>query len=192
VEPLDVTALVERCRGGDELAWEMLVRRYQARVYSVTMHYLRNEDEARDAAQDVFVRVYRRLDTFHGGSRFLPWLLRLARNVSIDRIRRRAARPPADDLVVDESFELASDAPAPDVEFGLRRRRNLLWRAVAGMPDHHREMILLHEIQGLKLEEIAEMLSLPLGTVKSRSSRARIDLASRVRELDPAYGASAP
>jgi len=192
LEPLDVVALIERCREGDELAWEALVRRYQARVYSVTLHYLRDSDEAMDAAQDVFVRVYRKLDTFQGGSRFLPWLLRLARNVSIDRIRRRAARPPADDLVVGEAFEPVSEGPDAAEELGRRRRRTLLWRAVAGLPDHHREMILLHEIQGLKLEEIAEMLRLPLGTVKSRSNRARIDLASRVRELDPAYGVPAP
>jgi RNA polymerase sigma-70 factor (ECF subfamily) len=191
LEPLEISALIERCRGGDGLAWEALVRRYQSRVYSVTLHYLRDEEEARDAAQDVFVRVYRRLDTFQGGARFLPWLLRLARNASIDRIRRRAARPPGDDLVVGETVELAAEGPGPEEQLGRRTRRRLLWRAVAGLSDPHREMILLHEIQGLKLEEIAEMLRLPLGTVKSRSNRARVELASRVRELDPAYGAPA-
>jgi len=109
VEPLDVGTLIERCRRGDELAWEALVRRYQSRVYSVTLHYLRNDEEARDTAQDVFVRVYRRLDSFHGGEGFLPWLLRLARNAAIDRLRRRAARPPVDDLVVGEAIELTLD-----------------------------------------------------------------------------------
>ena len=190
--PLDVGTLVERCRSGDGLAWEALVRRYQSRVYSVTLHYLRNDEEARDTAQDVFVRVYERLSTFRGGEGFLPWLLRLARNASIDRLRRRAARPPGDDLVVDQAIELEASGPSPEEEAGRRTRRRLLFRAVAGMTESHREMILLHEIQGLKLDEIADLLRLPLGTVKSRSNRARLELASRIRELDPAYGAPAP
>jgi len=191
LDAVDVPALVSRCRAGDELAWEALVRRYQGRVYSVTLHYLRHGEEARDAAQEVFVRVYEKLETFHGDAGFLPWLLRLARNVSIDRLRRRAARPPVDDLVVEEGVELTSAGPDPEEQVGLRARRRLVWRAVAGMTDQHRELILLHEIQGLKLEQIAEMLGLPLGTVKSRSNRARIELATRVRRLDPAYGAPA-
>ena len=190
--PLDVGTLVERCRSGDGLAWEALVRRYQSRVYSVTLHYLRNDEEARDTAQDVFVWVYERLDTFHGGEGFLPWLLRLARNASIDRLRRRAARPPGDDLVVDQAIELTASGPSPEEEVGRRTRKRLLWRAVVAMTESHREMILLHEIQGLKLDEIADLLRLPLGTVKSRSNRARLELASRIRELDPAYGAPAP
>lgn len=188
---MDVGTLIERCRRGDELAWEALVRRYQSRVYSVTLHYLRNDEEARDTAQDVFVRVYRRLDSFHGGEGFLPWLLRLARNAAIDRLRRRAARPPVDDLVVGEAIELTATGPDPEEEVDRRTRRRMLWRAVAGMTESHREMILLHEIQGMKLEEIADLLRLPLGTVKSRSNRARLELASRIRDLDPAYGASA-
>ena len=190
MDPVDASALIERCRDGDELAWESLVRRYQGRVYSVTLHYLRHGDEARDAAQEVFLRVYEKLDTFHGDAGFLPWLLRLARNVSIDRLRRKAARPPVDDLVVEEGVEIAANAPDAEEQLGRHARRRLLFRAVAGMTDQHREVILLHEIQGLKLEQIAEMLGLPLGTVKSRSNRARIELATRVRQLDPAYGAA--
>ena len=192
LDPVEASALIERCRAGDELAWEALVRRYQGRVYSVTLHYLRHAEEARDAAQEVFLRVYERLDTFHGDAGFLPWLLRLARNASIDRLRRRAARPPADDLVVEDGVELAASGPDAEEQVGLRARRRLVWRAVVGMTEQHREVILLHEIQGLKLEQIAEMLGLPLGTVKSRSNRARIELATRVRELDPAYGAATP
>jgi RNA polymerase sigma-70 factor (ECF subfamily) len=185
----DVAMLVDRCRQGDGLAWEALVRRFQSRVYAVSYHYLRDADEARDVAQEIFVRVYQRLDSYDGTSAFIAWLLRVSRNVCIDRLRRRAARPPAADLVLDDGVELAGDAPDPEVQAERTARRTLLYRALHGMSDKNREIILLKEIHGLKLEEISEMLDLPLGTVKSRSSRARIELATRVRALAPSYGA---
>jgi RNA polymerase sigma-70 factor (ECF subfamily) len=186
----DVEMLVERCRAGDGLAWEALVRQFQTRVYAVAYHYLKNSDDARDLAQDIFVRVYRKLDRFDGTSSFLAWLLKLSRNAAIDRLRRRAARPPASDLQVGETIELVSDQPSPEEQAGREARRNLLYRALAGMSENNREIILLREIQGLKLEEIASLLDVPLGTVKSRSSRARLELATRVRTLAPSYGAA--
>jgi RNA polymerase sigma-70 factor (ECF subfamily) len=185
----DVTTLVERCRQGDDLAWEALVRRFQARVYAVAYHYMRNADEARDMAQEIFIRIYERLDTYQGGSNFLGWMLRLARNACIDRLRRRAARPPATDVTVEDGLQLAAAGPSPEEATSEERRKHLLYRAMDRMSEKGREIILLKEIQGLKLEEISEMLALPLGTVKSRSNRARIELASKVRSLDPSYGA---
>jgi RNA polymerase sigma-70 factor (ECF subfamily) len=165
------------------------VRRFQSRVYAVSYHYMRDADEARDVAQDIFVRVYQRLDGYDGSSAFIAWLLRVSRNVYIDRLRRRSARPPASDLVLDDGVELAGGDPDPEEQAERTARKALLYRALYGMSDKSREIILLKEIHGLKLEEISEMLDLPIGTVKSRSSRARIELATRVRALAPAYGA---
>ena len=90
-------ALVERCRRGDDLAWEQLVRGCQGRVYGLAWHYLPAVEDARDVTQEAFVRVYRQLYAFEGG-RFLAWLLRITRNLCIDQLRRRNARPPAEDL----------------------------------------------------------------------------------------------
>jgi RNA polymerase sigma-70 factor (ECF subfamily) len=188
--PTEDATLIERCRREDALAWEALVRRYQARVLAVAYHYLRDADEARDAAQDIFVRVYQKLETFDGRTDFMAWLLRLSRNACIDRLRRKAARPPSDDLPIGESIELSSTAPDPETVADREATKRMLYRALEGMSAKNREMILLHEIQGLKLEQIAEMLALPVGTVKSRSSRARVELAARVRVLAPAYGES--
>jgi len=185
----DVATLVDRCRRGDGLAWEALVRRFQSRVYSVAYHYMRDADEARDAAQDIFVRVYQRLDGYDGSSAFIAWLLRVSRNVCIDRLRRRAARPPASDLALDDGVELAGGGPSPEDAAANSDRKALLYRALHAMSEKNREIILLKEIHGLKIEEISEMLDLPIGTVKSRSSRARIELATRVRALAPSYGA---
>jgi RNA polymerase sigma-70 factor (ECF subfamily) len=183
----DDAAIVERCRRGDALAWEALVRRHQGRVYAVAYHYLREPDEARDVAQEVFVKIYRGLDSFTGGS-FLPWLLRTARNACIDRLRRRAARPPGQDLPVEEQTHLSAAGRSPEEASLADARKRLVHRALERLSGPAREMILLKEIQGLDIGEIAELLGIPEGTVKSRSHRARLELARRVVELDPSYG----
>jgi RNA polymerase sigma-70 factor (ECF subfamily) len=180
--------LLKRCRRGDDLAWEALVRRYQGRVYAVAWHYTRNAEEARDLAQEIFIRVYERLDTFRGGDRLLPWMLRLARNACIDRLRRWAARSRPGDHPAVEDLPLATDAPGPEENAAAASRRRLLYRALDQLSEAHREIILLKDIQGLKLDEIARLLGLPVGTVKSRSRRARLELAARLRVLDPSYG----
>ena len=186
---LDVAAILERCRQGDDLAWEALVRHYQGRVYAVACSYMRNAEEARDVAQDIFVRVYERLGSFHGDQAFLPWLLRLSRNVCIDALRRRKSRPRATDDLGDASVQIASEAPTPEETAVGDSEGDLLYRAMDRMSDSDREILMLREIQGLKVEEIATLLNVPVGTVKSRCNRARLDLAVRVRRLDPSYGA---
>ncbi len=84
---LDHTQLIDRCRQGDDQAWEAIVRRYQGRVFAVAFHYLRDREEARDTAQDIFVKVYQQIGGLREGDAFLPWLLRMARNSCIDRLR---------------------------------------------------------------------------------------------------------
>ncbi len=184
----DLAAILERCRRGDELAWEALVRMYQSRVYSVALQYVRNPDEARDLAQDIFVRVYRRLDTFQGHETFLPWLMRLARNASIDHLRRKKARPPRTDISVDEGPQIPDPGPDPEQNWMTDRRRRLVYQALEQVSEANREMILLKEIQGLNLQEIADLLAVPMGTVKSRSNRARLELARAILALDPGAG----
>lgn len=186
---LDVAAILERCRQGDDLAWEALVRHYQGRVFAVACGYMRNAEEARDVAQDIFVRVYERLGSFHGDQAFLPWLLRLSRNACIDALRRRKSRPRATDDLGDASVQIASEAPTPEETIVGGSESDLLYRAMDRMSDSDREILMLREIQGLKVEEIATLLNVPVGTVKSRCNRARLDLAVRVRRLDPSYGA---
>ena len=186
---LDVPTLLERCRQGDDLAWEALVRQFQARVYSVARHYMRNAEDARDVAQEIFVRIYERLDAFHGDQAFLPWMLRLSRNVCIDALRRRKSRPQAAEIAPEETERLPSAGPTPQDDSEARSARDLLYRAMDRMSESDREILMLKEIQGLKVEEIANLLKIPIGTVKSRCNRARLDLAARVRRLDPSYGA---
>lgn len=185
---LEVATLVERCRRGDGLAWEALVRRLQSRVYGLAYHYMRNSEEARDVAQDIFIRIYQRLHTFEGGEIFLPWMLCLARNVCIDALRRRKARPAATGGTIDETVEIAASSPTPEESSSALSSRRLLYRALDKMSESDREILLLKEIQGLKVEEVSNLLGIPTGTVKSRCNRARIELAAKIRRLDPSYG----
>jgi RNA polymerase sigma-70 factor (ECF subfamily) len=185
VEP-DVATLLDRCRQGDELAWEALVRRFQSRVYAVALQYVRNPDDARDVAQDIFVKLYQRLGTFRGHETFLPWLLRLSRNACIDHLRRRKARPPRTDIPVDEGPQLPAPGPDPHESWAVGHRRRLVWRALQRLTEANREMIVLKEIHGLNLQEIADLLEIPMGTVKSRSNRARLELARAIQAMEAA------
>lgn len=178
-------ALLARCRAGDEHAWEALVRRYQGRVFAVTLRYLRDREEARDVAQDVFVALYRNLDGVRDDRAFLAWLLRLARNASLDRLRRLQARRWDQAVPIEEAGALPDPAPGPEDTGLATGRRDLVRRALDRLSTVSREMIVLKEIRELQLTEIAARLRLPLGTVKSRSHRARRELADAVRGIDP-------
>jgi len=180
---MELAHLLESCRTGDELAWEMLVRRYQSRIFGIAYSYVRDGDEARDLAQDIYVRIYRHLDGCRDPERFLPWMIRIARNACIDHLRRRKARPPARDIPADEALRLVSSDEAPDEELVRKERLHIVDLALDRLSRINREMILLKDMQGLSLEDISDMLGLPLGTVKSRSSRARIELAKEVQRL---------
>src|SRR5262245_45404422 len=116
---------------------------------AVTRHYLADREEARDVAQDVFIRLYENLDSFSGGISFKPWLIRRAPNASIDRIRRMKARPPARDVPIDDA-NLASPGN-PEESAGRAARESLVRRALERLEEPHREVVLLKEIQGLTL-----------------------------------------
>ncbi len=180
----DVTQLVRRCREGDELAWEELVRRFQGRVLGLVVHYVRSREDARDVAQEVFVRVHRSLPNFEQEDRFVPWLLRVARTCAIDHTRRRAARPPAQDVPVETVLALTDPAPDPAERVEQRSERSLVRRALERCSDLHREILMLRDIQGMALQDVAELLGIPGGTAKSRAARARAELARAVLALE--------
>lgn len=189
---MELEVLVAQCRAGDELAWEALVRQLQGRVYSLAYHYLRDREEARDVAQEAFIRVYRGLSRYDTRGSFPAWVARITRNCAIDRLRRLKVAPthggePIDDVIA------ATDAGAgasPESTAMAGERSDQLREAMAAMSPINREIIELKELHGLELREIAEMLGIPVGTAKARSHRARIELASRMLRLDPSYGSA--
>jgi RNA polymerase sigma-70 factor, ECF subfamily len=177
---MDDRILLQRCQRGDELAWETLVTRFQARVCSVAFTYTGNEEEALDIAQEVFVRIWQRLDSCREPERFAAWMLQIARNACLDHLRRHKAHPPAQDLAADELYTLADPQARTDAGLEAADERHVVELALQRLSVINREAILLKDIQGLPLEEMATMLDLPLGTVKSRCSRARVELAKVV------------
>lgn len=180
---MNPTDLVKRCQSGDELAWEVLVRQHQGQVCAIAYGYVGEQDEARDLAQDIFVRVYENLASCADPERFQYWLTRIARNACIDHLRRRKVRPPRQDIPAEEMVTLSDGRSTPEDDWVRSNRQKLVYRAMQSLSEINREIILLKDIQDLPLDEIAEMLDLPVGTVKSRSSRARVELAQVITSL---------
>ncbi|MFT5233610.1 MAG: RNA polymerase sigma factor (sigma-70 family) [Candidatus Krumholzibacteriia bacterium] len=192
---IDPIELLRRCQEGDELAWEVLVRQHQGRICAIAFGYVGEQDEALDLAQDIFVRVYNNLQTCTDPEKFLSWLTQMTRNACIDHLRRRKARPPRQDVPAEDMVDLQDGGPTPEDRFYQSARKNLVHAGLQKLSEINREIIILKDIQGLPLEEISGMLGLPIGTVKSRSSRARLELAKAITEMkqgpDLASGAGA-
>lgn len=177
--------LVERCLSGDDAAWEELVRLHTRRVYGLCYRFTGSDAEAQDLTQDVFVRIFRTLRTFRSteGS-FVTWLARLTRNLLIDHYRRtrqeRATASIEDQLPVLEE-DLAGTA-RPDAVLAGREASEILQAALQRLSPDLREAVILRDLQELEYREIAEVLKIPEGTVKSRLNRGRAELTRVLRK----------
>ncbi len=180
----DDHALVRRCLEGDERAFALLVTRYSGALYRLSWRMLRNEEEARDAVQEVFLRVHRALGSFDQRRKFSTWILRITTNHCIDRIRRRRIKTLSIDL--DETEEdrapitLVDNRPTPEADYGRTSLQELLDGLVARLPPIYRAVVELRYKQELAYEEIAEVLDIPLGTVKARLHRAHRHLKEKL------------
>jgi len=190
---LELDDLLARCHAGDELAWEAFVRRFQGRIYSIAYSYSGNPDDARDLAQDIFVRLFSSRRQWATAEGFVPWLVATSRNLAVDFLRRQRARTAATEVGLDAAAELTGASLDPEAQVTANRRRSLVWQALRRLTHISRETIILRDIQGLSLGEVATSLRIPIGTAKSRTSRARIELAQQVFALiqpvdPPAHG----
>jgi RNA polymerase sigma-70 factor, ECF subfamily len=169
----DDDLLARRASGGDRQAFALLMERYGQPVLSLCYASSLDRHVAEELAQDVFLAAWRGLPRFRGGSSFSTWLFAIARNACIDRARRRSARPHTTPL---EAYHQLEAPAAP----GGEARRAL--EAAAELSPPLREALLLRDVQGLSYEEIAELQSIPVGTVRSRLAAARGAVADRLRE----------
>ena len=186
------TALVERCRLNDEAAFNEVVARYKNKVYNYICRMLNNSDDAEDLTQEVFVRMYTSIDSFRSHSSLNTWLFRIASNLCIDYHRRgKKFRAHAFSLDAPVGGDGGSepDAPAHEVaDISYEPHRLLehqemtqqLQRALGQLPEKLRAVILLHDIEDMPYEEIAQVIGCPLGTVKSRLFNARVQLRQRM------------
>ena len=173
----DDRELVAQSQAGDLAAFEVLVEKYRQRVWRLTFNVLRDREDAWDAAQEAFVRAWQALGNFRGQSAFYTWLFRIAMNAASDRLRQRAARGRAfgTERVGDEEMERTltdTDESAEDRALRAEQRARIQ-KALAALPEHHRTIIMLSDLEGLSYREIAEVLEIPMGTVMSRLHNAR-------------------
>jgi len=180
-------AVVERVIRGDVDAFSILVNRYQDRIYSVALNYVGNPEDAIDVTQEVFLKAYTKLRTFDSASAFYTWLYRIAINAAIDFLRKRKSRPAEsldDEKFSEIGYEPASIDPSADPErVAVRAEQDrLLKKAISSLSEKLRTAIILHDVEGLSQEEVAEVLKVPVGTVKSRVSRARFELRNLLRK----------
>ena len=175
--------LVQRVQAGDSAAFRTLYDKYHRRAFAVAMGVVKNEDDALDAVQNAFVKVHKNIHKFEGSSSFYTWLYRIVMNVSIDHVRRTSRRKTLDfdERALHEESEVAGDgALVPRVtdanpgKAALRRELgSAIQAALAQLPEHHRAVIVLREIEGMSYEEMAEALEVPKGTIMSRLFHAR-------------------
>ena len=177
-------ALIQRCLRGDQAAWELIVKQYWRKVFNVAYKFVGKHDEAEDLTQDIFLKIFRSLDTFDRRANFQTWLISVSRNLCIDHYRSVRKERETIDRQVDanELTPAAADA-SPIAALEQRDRVTLLRQALAKLPESLRTAVVLRDLQELSYQEIADRLHLPEGTVKSRINRGRTELARQVRKL---------
>jgi RNA polymerase sigma factor (sigma-70 family) len=179
-----IETLIQRCLQGDQAAWELIVRQYWRKVFNVAYKFVGKHDEAEDLTQDIFLKIFKSLDTFDRRANFQTWLISVSRNLCIDHYRSvRKERETIDrDVDANELSPAAVDA-GPIAALEQRDRITLLRQALTALPDTLRTAVLMRDIQELSYQEIADRLRLPEGTVKSRINRGRSELARQIRKL---------
>ena len=186
-EPVsDELALVQSAKAGDVSAFEELVKRYDRNVFRIAQHITQNREDAEDVVQDAFLKAYSNLAQFQGQSKFYTWLVRIAVNEALMKLRRR--RPERmvsldeDVKTEDDSLprEVADWSPNPEQQYTQAELRDILTKTIQGLPATFRTVFVLRDVEGLSTEETAEALELSVPAVKSRLLRARLQLRERL------------
>ena len=181
--------LVERVQRGDKRAFELLVTKYQRRIFRLLSRMIRDPAEIEDVAQEAFVKAYRALTNFRGESAFYTWLYRIAINTAKNHLVSQGRRVPTttgNDIEDAEGFDdatLLREVATPDSMLQSRQVAEAVNRAIEKLPEELRTAIVLRELEGLSYEEIAETMACPIGTVRSRIFRAREAIAAELRPL---------
>lgn len=186
-EPVsDEMALVHAAKAGNLEAFESLVRRYDRNVFRIAQHITQNREDAEDVVQDAFLKAYQNLENFQENSKFYTWLVRIAVNEALMKLRRRR---PGQMVSLDEDIRTEEDsvprdvadwAPNPGQLYDQAELRELLQKTIQGLPASFRTVFVLRDVEGLSTEETAAALELSIPAVKSRLLRARLQLRDRL------------
>lgn len=176
-------ALIQRCKNGDVGAFDELYNRYEKRVFNCAFHICGNYHDASDITQEAFIRVFHSILTFRGDANFLTWIYRIVTNVYLDeRKKSKAHRQTSLDefIELDENSvtrQIVDENPLPAEIVETKERAEIVQTAINALPEYQRIIVTLYHVDSLSYDEIAEILQLPIGTVKSRLNRARLALA---------------
>jgi RNA polymerase sigma-70 factor (ECF subfamily) len=174
----DDRRLIADCLGGKRDAFGELVSRYQTRLYNAALRLVHSPDDAADVVQEAFLSAYQALHTFKGDAEFFTWLYRITFNAAISLKRKKRPAISLDASAQDSGFEPddSSEYVKPGAALERTEDERRLAAAIAKLSPEHREVLLMKDIDGLKYEDIAEVLGVPIGTIRSRLHRARLEL----------------
>ena len=168
--------LIQRILQGDSAAYEEIVRCYQLRLYNTMVHILGSREDAEDVVQESFVQAYLKLSTFQGNSAFYTWLYRISFNIAISHRRRRKKVHSIDQVREDIGSEPVDRAEGPAHRMEQQENVRQVHAALEKLSDEHKDVLVLRELEGMDYDHIADVLELPVGTVRSRLHRARTHL----------------
>lgn len=194
MDRVDEQALIERCKAGDVGAFDELVRIYEKRVFNCALRIAGNYHDASDVAQEAFLRAFNSINTFRGDAKFATWIYRIVTNVYLDERKKSKAhrQTSLDDYIELEensvTRQIQDDSPSPEEMVETEERARVLQQAINSLPDYQRIIVTLYHMQHRSYEEIAEILRLPIGTVKSRLNRARLALAEKLGSSPELFG----
>jgi RNA polymerase sigma-70 factor, ECF subfamily len=180
--------LVERVQRGDKTAFDVLVLKYQHKIFGLVSRYLRDQDEVQDVTQEAFIKAYRALPRFRGDSAFYTWLYRIAINTAKNHLVSRSRRPPDTDIDVDDgefqdNSAVLKDIESPEESLATRQLEDVVYRAIDDLPEELKVAVTLREFEGMSYEEIAEVMECPVGTVRSRIFRAREAIEKKIAAI---------
>ena len=180
---IDEKKLIERASGGDPEAFNRLMEQHERRMYAVALRMCANREDAQDCLQEAMLRVYRAIGGFKGESSFSTWVYRITMNTCLDELRRRKNKQSAslDDLL-DEGWAPADERTSPEKHAVRAETARMLHQTIRELPEDMRAAVVLRDIQGYSYEEIAKILDINVGTIKSRISRGREKLREKLRE----------
>ena len=187
----DEKKLIERAYGGDPSAFNRLMAQHENRMYAVALRMCANREDAQDCLQEAMLRVYRAIGSFKGQSTFSTWVYRITMNTCLDELRRKKNRQNTSlDNLVDMGWSPTDGGAGPEKQALMREMREKMHGAIHELPDDMRAAVVLRDIQGFSYDEIAQMLEINVGTIKSRISRGREKLREKLKEYSELFDTS--
>ena len=181
--------LIRRAKQGDMLAFEELILKHEKIVYNLALRMMNHSEDAKDISQEVFLKAYRNLSNFDERSAFSTWLYRITHNTCIDEMRKRKGKQSfslEEELEHEEGSvqrQIADEGDTPEESILRAEQKNEILQALDNLSEEHKAAIVLRDVKGLSYEEIAEILEVTLGTVKSRISRGRNQLKNEILKI---------